>query len=206
MELPATRQPVAACAVIQPEDKVLFNNCLAILEVLQDLCKRNSTCPRDNSSPLSFSLAPAFLQSSAHEHCTGGKSLCLPTQCALLSVILHLRKSSLQGDAAGDWSLCKLCLQDRCCKLPHVTNSSRTQCLHILAVAIHARGWILLFLLGPKPSGFLRAPGAVWGEQRWQRPDLQELGCSVQSNLRHCRLSQLDVDTVLNMEMKENLL
>lgn len=37
MELPATRQPVAACAVIQPEDKVLFNNCLAILEVLQDL-------------------------------------------------------------------------------------------------------------------------------------------------------------------------
>lgn len=34
MELPVTWQPVA---VIQPEDKVLFNNCLTVPEVLQDL-------------------------------------------------------------------------------------------------------------------------------------------------------------------------
>lgn len=63
--------------------------------------------PRDNSSPLSFSLAPAFPWSAAPERCTGGKSLCLPPQRALLSVILHLRKSSLLGDTAGDWSLYK---------------------------------------------------------------------------------------------------
>lgn len=88
----------------------------------------------------------------------------------------------------------------------HVMNSSRTESLHILAVAICVQGWILLFLLGPKLSGFLRTPGAVWGEQRWQRPDLQELGRSIQSNLRYCHLSQLDVDAVLNMEIEENLL
>lgn len=75
-------------------------------------------------------------------------------------------------------------------------------------VAIHLQGWILLFLLGPKPLGFLRAPGTAWDEQRWQGPDLQELlfSSSVQSNLIHRHLSQLDVDTILNMEMEENSL
>lgn len=81
-------------------------------------------------------------------------------------------------------------------------------CLADLAAIIRLQGWILLFLLGPKPSGFRRAPGAVWGEQRWQSPDLQELwfSSSVQSNLRHRHLSQLDVDPILNMETAENLL
>lgn len=48
IKLPVTRQPPPACAVIQPEDKVLFNNCLTITEVLQTLqtCKENSTCPK----------------------------------------------------------------------------------------------------------------------------------------------------------------
>lgn len=47
-ELSVTRQPAAACAVIQPEDKVLFNNCLNVIEVLRTLqiCKENSTCLR----------------------------------------------------------------------------------------------------------------------------------------------------------------
>ena len=48
IESPVTRQPVAACAVIWPEDKVLFNNCLTIIEVLRTLqtCKENGTCPK----------------------------------------------------------------------------------------------------------------------------------------------------------------
>lgn len=48
IKLPVTQQPPPACAVIQPEDKVLFNNCLTITEVLQTLqtCKENSTCPK----------------------------------------------------------------------------------------------------------------------------------------------------------------
>lgn len=29
---------------------------------------------------------------------------------------------------------------------------------------------------------------------------------TIQSNLKHCHLSQLDMDTILNMEMEENLL
>lgn len=47
IEPPVTRQPAAARTVIQPEDKVLFNNCLTFIEVLWALqaCKENSTCP-----------------------------------------------------------------------------------------------------------------------------------------------------------------
>lgn len=45
---PVTRQPVAACAVIRPEEKGLFNNCLTIIEVLRtpQTCKENGTCPK----------------------------------------------------------------------------------------------------------------------------------------------------------------
>lgn len=83
-----------------------------------------------------------------------------------------------------------------------------TQCLANLAVATQLQVWTLLFLLGLNPSDFLRAPGVVWGKQRWQRPDLQELwfSSSLQSKLRHRHLSQLDLDTILNMETKGNLL
>lgn len=52
------------------------------------------------------------------------------------------------------------------------------QCLANLAVTTQLQGWNLVFLLGLKPSDFLRSPGDVWGEQRWQRPDLQELSFS----------------------------
>lgn len=47
IELPVTRQRAAAHAVTRPEDKVLFNNCLTIIEVLWTLqaCKENRTCP-----------------------------------------------------------------------------------------------------------------------------------------------------------------
>jgi len=47
IEPPVTRQPAAACAVIRPEDKALFSNCLTVIEVLRALqaCKESSTCP-----------------------------------------------------------------------------------------------------------------------------------------------------------------
>lgn len=81
------------------------------------------------------------------------------------------------------------------------------QYLASLVASIHLQRWILLFLLGPKPSGFLRAPGALWEEQRCQRLGLQELWflSSIQSNLRHCHLSQLDLDIILFMEICFNL-
>lgn len=60
--------------------------------------------------------------------------------------------------------------------------------------------------VGAEAVRFSEGTRCCVGEQRWQRPDLQGLGCRAQSNLRHCCLSQMDVDAVLNMEMKENLL
>lgn len=47
-EPPVTRQPAAACAVIRPEDKALFNYCLTVIKALWTLqaCKESSTCPK----------------------------------------------------------------------------------------------------------------------------------------------------------------
>lgn len=158
--------------------------------------------PRDNSSPLSFSLAPAFLQAAAaHECCTGGKSLWLPTQFAF-SVSNFAPK---EGDTAADWSVYEQPSGQVQQPAPYHEQHQDTELAHPGCGNPRPR-MDLAVPVGAELSGFLRAPGAVWGEQRWQRPDLQELGCRVPSNLRRCHLSQLDVDTVLNMEMKENLL
>lgn len=81
IELPVTKQPAAACAVIRPEDKILFNNCLTIMGVLQALqtCEESSTCPE---MPLRLYVSPWFsLQSRSrmlHRH--RWKPHCLPTQ------------------------------------------------------------------------------------------------------------------------------
>lgn len=140
-----------------------------------------------------------------------GRKLHLPTQHASPSVVVcpaHYEVTLLAAGSlnslpsetgAAQWTLMSL---------TGAVKVQPSQCLASLAAPIHLQGWILLFLLGLKPSGFPRAPAAVWEEQRWQRPDLLELwfSSSVQSNLRCCHLSQLNVDTILNTETEENLL
>lgn len=103
----------------------------------------------------------------------------------------------LQGNTAGDYTSAATC---PCHEQQQNTELAHPGCGNLCPRMDFA------VPVGLKLSGFLRTPGAVWGEQRWQRPDLQELGCSIQSNLRYCHLSQLDVDAVLNMEIEENLL
>lgn len=121
IEPPVTRQPAAACTVIWPEDEVLFNNCLTTIEVLRTLqaCRGNSTCPEITlylcASPLLLLFSGQQPTDTAWAQVETSLSA---YQYTSLSVILHPRKSSLWGDAAGGWVSVHAAFRGRCFNLP----------------------------------------------------------------------------------------
>lgn len=142
---------------------------------------------------------------AAHERCTGGKSLCLPTQFALLSVILHPRKGLQRGDTAGDQSLCKEPSGQVLQPAPCHEQQQNTEFTHPgcgnpcprLDFAVPA---------GAEAVRLSEGTRCCVGRAEVAKAGSAELGGRARSNLRLCHLSQLHVDTALNMEMKENLL
>lgn len=121
IEPPVTRQPAAACTVIWPEDEVLFNNCLTTIEVLRTLeaCRRNSTCPEITLYLCASPLLPLFSGQQPTDTAWAQVETSLSAyQYTSLSVILHPRKSSLWGGAAGGWVSVHAAFRGRCFNLP----------------------------------------------------------------------------------------
>lgn len=91
IEPPVTKQPAAACTVIWPEDKILFNNCLTIMGVLQP-CRPVKKAVHVLRWLFASLFLSVFLCRADHGCCMGtGGNLTVCPRSTLL-VILQLRK------------------------------------------------------------------------------------------------------------------